>query len=346
MNILMIGPDTKEKGGIATVLANFKAHYQSPSNRLFFLSTWSQKRKWCVQWKAFLSIRSVIRNQKIEIAHFHVAQKGSFYRKAFLSFLVPRSCQCLFHMHASQFDLFYEKSSKWQKWFIRKVFDRADYMLVLGNNWLDFYQSLTATHIQVIENAVRVPDENSCQLNTKKVLTLGRIGLRKGSYDLLEVAEQVAVSRPDITFILYGDGEIEAVQKKIRQKNLKNVVLGGWIDQETRQKVLQESSLHFLPSYHEGLPMAILETMACGIPNLSTNVGGIPELIEHQVDGFLVEAGQIDEMVAYIQQYFENLEHSQKMSQHAQEKIRQHYSLEGYYQKLDQLYQTIQKHRE
>ncbi|EUJ47782.1 hypothetical protein PROCOU_07698 [Listeria rocourtiae FSL F6-920] len=81
----MVGPDPRAKGGMATVLSNFQKYYSHPEHRLFFLSSWSGEQKWRTEWRAFQMIRHIIREEQIDVVHFHVAQKGSFFSKGALS---------------------------------------------------------------------------------------------------------------------------------------------------------------------------------------------------------------------------------------------------------------------
>ena len=57
---------------------------------------------------------------------------------------------------------------------------------------------------------------------------------------------------------------------------------------------MEHAMVNILPSYNEGLPMTILETMAYGIPNISTSIASIPEVLHNNDNGFLVKPGDID----------------------------------------------------
>ncbi|MHC5280845.1 glycosyltransferase family 4 protein [Listeria kieliensis] len=339
MNILMVGPDPKEKGGIATVISNFKQYYTSEKHQLFFLSSWSEKSKWKTEWQAFRLIRKVIHDQKIDIVHFHVAQKGSFYRKALLSRLVPKHCRVIFHMHASQFDLFYEKSRWMMKALIRHIFNRIDHVVVLGENWKKFYQTVTSTEVSIIQNAVQVPERPSYDEKSKTIVTFGRIGKRKGSYDLLQVAARMDKDFPEVKFVLYGDGDIEGVSDEIKMMGLQNVELGGWVSKEEQAEILKTTMLHFLPSYREGLPMAVLETMAAGIPNLTTNVGDIPAVISDGKNGMLVCPGEVEVMANELACFIKDDNSIQnRYSKNARQTIKQNFSFEAYMRSWEQIY--------
>jgi glycosyltransferase involved in cell wall biosynthesis len=68
----------------------------------------------------------------------------------------------------------------------------------------------------------------------------------------------------------------------------------GWINVHEKEELLRKADMLVLPSYHEGLPMAILEAMNFSLPVISTYVGGIPELIQHGENGYLIEPGDIE----------------------------------------------------
>lgn len=323
----MIGPSLEAKGGMATVIKNMY-HFKGVDN-FKVLNNWQENHRFLPFIKNCLFLRKKIRDENIDIVHFHVAQKGSFYRKSILLFLLPKKIKTIFHMHASQFDLFYQASSKVKKNYIRKSLNRVDLIVAVSENWKHFYKKITDTQIDFINNAVEVSGGNKYQPESQRILTLGRIGERKGTFDLIEVAKRIGKKYPNITFEVYGDGEIDKL--KDLTAHMPNIKINGWINQKKKEQILQNTLLHFLPSYNEGLPMAILETMSCGIPNIATTVGGIPQLITDNEDGFLVKPGEIEIMCEKILHYLEvNQMVKTKISKKATEKIKNNYSLESY----------------
>ena len=122
---------------------------------------------------------------------------------------------------------------------------------------------------------------------------LGRLGRRKGSYDLIAAAELALRRNPALKLCLAGDGEVEQVRALVRKKGLEgNIEVPGWIDGAEKLRRLRDAATVVLPSYHEGLPMAILEGMAAGKAIISTTVGAIPEVVGAE-NGILVEPGDI-----------------------------------------------------
>ena len=93
-----------------------------------------------------------------------------------------------------------------------------------------------------------------------------------------------------------GDGDIDRCKQIVEEKNLKsNILIVGWADFDKKLELLKRSSVLVLPSYNEGLPMAILEGMACGKAIISTTVGAIPEVVKEE-NGILIEPGDIKKL--------------------------------------------------
>jgi glycosyltransferase involved in cell wall biosynthesis len=70
--------------------------------------------------------------------------------------------------------------------------------------------------------------------------------------------------------------------------------------------LFRSAHIFVYPSYHEGMPMAVIEAMACGLPIIATRVGGLPDLVEPGLNGLLVPAGQPDQLAVAIQQLVAN----------------------------------------
>lgn len=338
MKVLMVGPSKDSLGGISTVIRNI--YVAKRDYEVFLMNNWQEDRRNKLFLKNFFKIRKEIKREKIDIVHFHVAQNGSFYRKALLLLHTPKSVKTVFHMHASKFDEFYEESNPIEKFFIKSILNEADLIVAVSESWKNYYETITDTKVIAMNNAVRTSNTNSYNPHSKNVITLGRLGTRKGSYDIIKVAERVYKERPDITFYLYGDGEVEKLEKET--ENMPNVCIRKWLDDEGKEQQFRDTALHFLPSYHEGLPMSILETMSAGIPNLSTDVGGIPTVIKEGVNGYLTKPGQIEEMAEIILCYM-NLDDTEKtrISQKAMETIGENFSLDRYVEEWSTVYESL-----
>ncbi|MDZ5759256.1 glycosyltransferase family 4 protein [Carnobacterium maltaromaticum] len=344
MKVAMIGPDVGAKGGVASVIQNFKEHFDESTIQISYYTTWKDGNKvdhYLRSVFVILIFPIFLFYKKISLVHLHVAQKGSFYRKSILLLIATVfKLPTIFHMHASQFDEFYASQNKVKKKYISWVFQRATKVVALSEEWQKYYQSIGVSHCEVIENSVLISKKNDYSLHAKKIVSFGRLGQRKGTYDILTAAKEIEKDYPEYQFILYGDGDIEQVKKQIEAQNIVNVKVGGWIKEQEKIRVLKETCLHLLPSYQEGMPMAILETMANGIPNISSTVGGIPQVIKDHSNGLLVRPGDTKGLIHALKVFLSQSEFRREVSEASYQTIYTRFSLNNYHEKWIILYKT------
>lgn len=122
----------------------------------------------------------------------------------------------------------------------------------------------------------------------KKIVFMSHISNEKGVADLLKISEEL---RGEYTIDLYG--AIKEDQYKDYEWNKHGVNYCNQIPSEEVMQRLPAYSLLILPSYREGYPGIIIEALSAGVPIISTNVGGIPEIIQDGYNGKLVEPGNV-----------------------------------------------------
>ena len=174
-------------------------------------------------------------------------------------------------------------------------------------------------------------------------MTFGRLGKRKGTYDLLKVLHELdPVLPPCIKAALCGDGEVDEVRALIKEYHLEErIVHVGWTEGKKKEEYIEHAMLHILPSYREVLPMSILETMAYGIPNISTRIASIPEVIEDGVNGFLIEPGDLEALKEKILTLSTDTLLRLKFSQAAYEKTAAKFSLSSNIAALEKIFMGL-----
>jgi len=135
-----------------------------------------------------------------------------------------------------------------------------------------------------------------------EVLCVGRLAAAKGHYILLDAMHRLlGVGRP-IRLRMAGDGpERAGLERRIAALKLeKNVELLGSLNQDRVRQLYRESDLFILTSFAEGVPVVLMEAMAMEVPCISTWITGVPELIRHSVDGWLIPPGDADQAARAI----------------------------------------------
>lgn len=167
------------------------------------------------------------------------------------------------------------------------------------------------------------------------VLFTGLFYARKGIGDILKVAKILN----DINFVLVGTGPLYNKYKSMANRlGLNNVLMPGKISKYELLKRYNEAKIFFFPTYYDDCPMSILESMFLGLSILSTNVGGIPELITHEVEGILVPPGDVDAMAKWIQKLMEDESWRERLAKAAKEKANKVFTIEKTVDKLLKLY--------
>lgn len=123
----------------------------------------------------------------------------------------------------------------------------------------------------------------------KKILHVGRFSPAKNHESLVKAVTTIVKNGYDVELYLFGQGELEESIKEL-VKNLhmdKNIIFCGLTDDV--YSVMQKCDIFVLPSLYEGIPMTLIEAMGTGMPILTSNVGGIPDMIENEKSGLLCE---------------------------------------------------------
>ncbi len=135
--------------------------------------------------------------------------------------------------------------------------------------------------------------------DTARLVCVGRLCEQKGQLILLAAVRELHERGIAFELVLAGDGEMRPeIETMIARHGLQaKVRITGWISSQQVRDEIQAARAMVLPSFAEGLPVVIMEAMALERPVVSTTVAGIPELVRHGQDGWLVAPGDVDALV-------------------------------------------------
>ena len=240
----------------------------------------------------------VFESESLDLLHVHYAIPHSVSALLARSMAAPRRLPFITTLHGT--DITLVGSNRSYLPITKFSIEQSDGVTAISNYLLkQTIKEFDIKHpIEVIPNFV------NCDLYTRKpdeslrakwapggepiVMHLSNFRPVKRVTDAVEIFALVRAKMP-AKLVLIGDGpERGAAEYLVRKKKLqKDVHFLGKQDQVYR--LLSEADLFLLPSQLESFGLAALEAMACEVPVIATNVGGVPEVIEHGVDGFLVE---------------------------------------------------------
>ena len=163
------------------------------------------------------------------------------------------------------------------------------------------------SNVEVIHNPLIFYSKKFSKCENKKLISVGRLVKQKGYDILIDVWNIISKKYPDWILEIYGEGsERENLQNKINKLGLEKSFLLKGIEKNIRDKYV-ESSIYVMSSRHEGMPMVLLEAMACGLSVVSFDCScGPKDIIKDNEDGFLVKFGDIEQMAEKIEELIVN----------------------------------------
>lgn len=185
------------------------------------------------------------------------------------------------------------------------------------------------------------PDTLPAGKDGHTIISVGRLDSQKG-YDLLvEAWPKVKARHPDWQVRVYGQGEDrEKLERRARELGVDDVVLFCAPVVNIAEEYLK-SEFYVMSSRFEGLPMALLEAMACGLPCVSFDCPhGPADVIAHGEDGLLVENGNTERLAQAVNDLIENPQRRRQMGQKARENIRR-YSPESIMRQWENLFAEL-----
>ncbi|MDZ7316712.1 MAG: glycosyltransferase family 4 protein [candidate division KSB1 bacterium] len=245
---------------------------------------------------AFKKFLLLLRYRGIDLIHIHTASYTSFWEKC-LYILAARLAgkPVVLHVHGALFDQFYDSSPPIVRSIIRLFLAQCRSVIVLGEKWRRFFQKVVSEQkLTVIENGIALPAalKRAPHAGPLVFLHLGEISERKGISDLLRAFSLVKEQRSDFILRLVGGGQLGAAAQLVETLGLgANVeILGPKVGDE-KWEMLFRSDVFVLASHAEGMPIALIEALAAGLPIIAAKAGSVPEMIQDGRNGFLIEPG-------------------------------------------------------
>ena len=214
-------------------------------------------------------------------------------------------------------------------WFLRifeeKMLERSNKIIAVSDftrrELLQYYK-VKEDKIRVIHNGVDVDKfkpaadklkakaEVGFNPEDKAILSVGRLYARKGLFTLIESMVLVTRKFKNAKFIIAGKGLSNEMKKlvsyttKLGVKD--NIVFTGYFPDKKLPRLYQAADIFAFSTFYENLPFAVLEALSTGLPVVTTNVGGIPEMIDNGKNGFLVQPFNSRELADRILYYLEH----------------------------------------
>jgi len=289
--------------------------------------------KQCIEW-----IEE--QNLDIDLVHGHFASLGRFPARYAASYYdVP------FTVTAHAADLYHDPNKEQ----LEHIVSKADQVVTISEYNKDYIESeiTDKTPINVVHAGIRPEKfEPISSTASTRILTVSRYVEKKGLPYAIEAVSKVVNQFPDLEYHIVGSGEMEdEIRERIDEYELSDTVeLLGNVTDERLIAEFDEASCFLLPCIvaesgdRDGIPVALMESMAMETPPISTDVSGIPELIDHQQNGMVVEPKNIDELAEAVSTILSDPEKQRQFGEAGREKVKQDFNVEHEAAKLESVF--------
>lgn len=344
LRVIMVGADRSVHGGVSAVVNNYYEAGLDKKIELRYIGTMVDGSKIRKLAKAIQSyVKFLFQVAGCDIVHINMASDSSYYRKLyFIRMAKLFHKKVLIHQHGGDFQNFYyrDNSEKGQEK-IQINLNRADKMIVLSDSWKEFFEKLIpADRIEVLPNAVKIPENCEKDYNNQDILFLGRLCKDKGIDELIDAVCELHQEFPKVHLYLGGVWEDEELRQKAEQY-AEFITFLGWIGSREKNRMLRKCSIFTLPSYFEGMPVSVLEGMAYGCTVVVTPVGGLQTIIKNEENGILVDRKSKDSLKDGLVKVLNHTDKKQKLGINARKTIRENYEIDRNIEKLLQIYQQL-----
>ncbi|GAB2177301.1 glycosyltransferase family 4 protein [Dongia sp. agr-C8] len=240
------------------------------------------------------------------LCHVNLASMGSTLRKLFLTGLATRLGHAtVIHLHGALFHEYHRGVGTLQRAQIDRMFRDAARVIVLGSVWRNFVAEtfhLPDARILVLPNASAARPPRAPEAVPPEILFLGRLGERKGVPVLVKALGLLSARGLDWRAVIAGDGDAAPYRAEVERLGLAGrVTFPGWLGEPEAHAHLSRAAVLVLPSEAEGLPMAVVEAFAWGVPVISTPVGSTPDILHDGIEGLMIPVGDAEALAGALQ---------------------------------------------
>lgn len=179
------------------------------------------------------------------------------------------------------------------------------------------HETVTICHSALAQSYQKQPSFKTLNTQSPHILQVGNLLTHKGYHTTLATAKQLAQTHPNITITILGQARDPDITSSIEK--LPNIQYKGMTPNP--QPYYEQADLFIFPSWEEGMGSSLLEAMNHGLPIIATDVGGIPEVIEHNTSGLLIQPRSVKALYNAIITLLESPQLAQQLGQNGHQKL-------------------------
>jgi glycosyltransferase involved in cell wall biosynthesis len=314
ITIVCVGPAVSVPGGMSRVIEAINTHFP-PHLKLRLAETFTQylardgvsrAERGTVVGQILVYAGALVRilarsSSRTTVFHVHFSNRGSAIRKGLICVLLRAlRCRYVTHAHTASEKLFHDSLPEPLCRMLGWGLGGGSSVFALTHHWCEHYRALFGvpeSRVMLLPNPAILPKvvPDRSQQSTVKLLFLGRVGFRKGTFDLIRAFAAVPADlRANCSLTIAGDGEVEVARNLADELQCTSQVrILDWIPKDEVNRHLADADVLLLPSHAEGMAMALIEGMSWGLAVIATAAGGATEFLIDGRNCLLVPPGDI-----------------------------------------------------
>lgn len=292
--------------------------------------------------------KEIIKN-KISVVHFTSSASFGLIRDLWALRIARRkSAKSVIHFRFGRIpDIFKQKG--WEYILIKRVVLKADRVIVIDKLSYDTLINYGYTNIVLLPNPLSpkvseyIANNKAIERENRKILFAGHVITSKGVFELVEACK--AISNIKVKMIGYVTEDMKKeLYKRGGEKSNEWLDIAGEQDFETTIKEMLSAGVFVLPTYTEGFPNVIIESMACGCPIVTTIVGAIPEMLDIENgnnNGICIEPKNVSQLKEAILKMLDDREFALQCGLNAKKRVNELYSMPKIWKQLEDIWFSI-----
>ncbi|MFC5277847.1 glycosyltransferase family 4 protein [Halorubrum rubrum] len=346
VEVLVVGPSRSGGGGVNRYIAEQRRHLPDHvRTRVYSVAVPPGDGLARFALAVLVALRQMLPfpfRRPPDVVHVHTSHWHSFYQSSWYVFVAAFVWRrpVVLHVHGSSFDEFLETDSRLVRALQNAVFDASDVVVALSDGWAELIERrVDSRKVTVLHNAVDVAEyESSFSTSPIRLSFVSNHVERKGVEELVAAIDRLAEERP-VDVVIAGKGPESNLAADLADER-PGVEYVGFVSEERKREILAESSVYVLPTYAEGVPIAILEAMTAGNAIVSTAVGGIPSVVDDR-NGVLVEPGDADALADALRTLLGDPDRVESMARASSRRAERSHSWDRVTEELVALYYSL-----
>jgi glycosyltransferase involved in cell wall biosynthesis len=281
----------------------------------------------------------------------HITSSGSLgLLKDFIMLLIGRKygVKSIIHFHFGRIPELYQQRN-WEQKLLHRVIQLADKIVVIDK--MSFYtlKKEGYSNVELLPNPLTprvaeiVKQNTSIIREERKLLFAGHVVRTKGVFELIEACR--GINNIKLKIIGFDTNEIrEELTVLAGNRNEEWLEIAGELDFESTIKEMLSAGVFLLPTYTEGFPNVVIESMACACPIVTTSVGAIPEMLDIENgfnNGIVIEPQNVAQLKDAIEKMLNDREYAIQCGINAQQRVNSLYSMPQVWKQMENIWTSV-----